>query len=122
MKKKYPARSSGSVFQDGSDQFQYYNDFCKIFTCGKWYHLGRMQAKVIKQLYFASFTKYPWVFGKELLYKAGSKSIYMRDLFKSHMSWHDLIESDKKGNYRLKIQCFTEFDPHPAPKIAPSKP
>ena len=91
-----------SISQDKSTQFQYYNNFSKILFAGKWYHLGIIQARVIKLLYLASLTDSPWVFGKELLYKAGSESIRMRDLFKSQHDWKKIIESDHKGNYRLK--------------------
>lgn len=97
--KKYQVSSP----QDKSPQFQYYNNFSKVLFAGKWYHLGIMQAKVIKQLYYASLTDSPWIFGKELLYKAGSESIRMRDLFKSQSGWKEIIESDHKGNYRLKF-------------------
>jgi hypothetical protein len=85
-----------------SKSFEHYNDFSKIFMYGRWYHLGSIQAKVVKQLYIASFTNYPWVCGKTLLYKAGSGSLRMRDLFKSQNRWQELIISDNKGNYCLR--------------------
>jgi hypothetical protein len=83
--------------------FEYYNDFTKISVSGKWYHLGFIQAKIIKQLYIASFTNSPWICGKTLLYNAGSESQRLRDLFKSQNYWQELIISDYKGNYRLRV-------------------
>lgn len=86
-----------------NNSFQYYNNFAKVFAYGRLYHFGKIQAKVIKQLYEASFTDSPWLFGKELLYNVNSHSICLRDLFKSQPYWQQLIESDKRGNYRLKL-------------------
>lgn len=81
--------------------FSYCNDFAKVLRNGKIYYFGKKQAIVVKQLYEAYGTSSPWVFGKELLYNAGSKSIQMKDLFKKNKSWNDLIISDGQGNYRL---------------------
>ncbi|NRB10100.1 MAG: hypothetical protein HRU35_00545 [Rickettsiaceae bacterium] len=83
--------------------FIYYNDFAKVTAGNKMYHFGNMQAKVIKQLYVAASTDSPWVFGKQALYKAGSRSLCMRDLFRSQPKWRKLVESDKRGYYRLII-------------------
>jgi len=79
------------------------NNFAKVFIHGRLYHFGIIQAKVIEQLYAASLTNSPWVCGKELLYQAGSKSIALRELFKSQTNWQQLIESDRKGSYRLRL-------------------
>ena len=81
--------------------FKYYNEFAKVITGGRIYHFGRIQAKVISQLYAASFTNSPWLFGKDILYKAGSHTTRVSDLFKSQPNWRLLIESDRRGNYRL---------------------
>ena len=83
--------------------FRYYNNFTKLFAHGRLYHFGKVQAKVIKQLYEASFTDAPWLVGKVLLYNAGSGSSCMRDLFKSQAHLQQLIESDQRGSYRLKL-------------------
>ena len=81
--------------------FTYYNDFAKIVVDNNIYHFGNIQSKVIKQLYLASSTDSPWLFGKELLYNAGSSSIRISGLFRSKPKWRKIIESDKRGYYRL---------------------
>ena len=83
--------------------FTYYNDFAKIVVGNDIYHFGNIQAKVVKQLYLASNTHSPWLFGKELLYNAGSRCICVRDLFRSQPKWRKLIQSDRRGYYRLII-------------------
>jgi len=82
--------------------FQQYNNFAKVFAHGRLYHFGTIQAKVIEQLYAASVTSFPWLCGKELLHKAGSRYLILRDLFKSQNNWQQLIESDRRGSYRLR--------------------
>jgi len=42
--------------QNKSPQLQYHSNFSKILFAGKWYHLGIIQAIVIKQFYHASLT------------------------------------------------------------------
>ncbi len=81
--------------------FIYYNNFAKVVVGNNIYHFGNIQSKVIKQLYLASNTDSPWLFGKELLYNAGSRCLSVRDLFRGQPKWRQLIESDKRGYYRL---------------------
>ncbi|NRB10184.1 MAG: hypothetical protein HRU35_00995 [Rickettsiaceae bacterium] len=83
--------------------FIHYNDFAKVITKGEIYHFGKMQSQVIKQLYEVANSNSPWLFGKELLYKAGATTMRLSDLFKSQPKWRNLIESDRRGNYRLKL-------------------
>lgn len=79
------------------------NNFGKVIFRGKMYHFGTLQARVIKQLYLASFSSSPWLFGKTMLGKASAHSLTVRDLFKSQKNWRDIIESDGRGYYRLKL-------------------
>ena len=66
--------------------------------------LGARQAQVVKLLHEAALTGNPWRNGKELLRIAGSQSNRMHDLFKSKKAeWPLLIESDRRGLYRLAI-------------------
>jgi len=64
---------------------------------------GPYQAKVVAALDEASDTPNPWRSGKELLQAAGSDSRNIGELFRSKSGWRDLIESDGRGYYRLKI-------------------
>ncbi len=81
--------------------FIYYNDFAKIIAGNKIYHFGNIQAKVIKQLYVAASTDSPWIFGKQALYNAGSSTIRMSGLFGSKLKSQEIIQSDRRGYYRL---------------------
>ncbi|MFD1985676.1 hypothetical protein ACFSOZ_24825 [Mesorhizobium newzealandense] len=69
------------------------------------FHLGPMAAAVIRELHSASLTAEPWCSGKELLYKARSKSNNVGDLFRRHIhpSWRLLIEYRHHGKYRLAV-------------------
>ncbi len=90
--------------------FIYYNNFTKVVVGNNIYHFGNIQSKVIKQLYLASNTDSPWLFGKELLYRAGSSSIRMSSLFRSHINWRQVIESDKRGYYRFNSNLILKND------------
>ena len=67
--------------------------------------LGAIQARIVKLLHEAALTAVPWRPGKTLLTEAGSTSIRMVDIFKSQPDWRQLIASDKRGNYRLRVVC-----------------
>ncbi len=67
------------------------------------FRFGPVQAKVVRMLHVASMTDQPWRSGKDLLAEAGSNSLRLSDVFKSQNNWQDLIESDERGDYRLRV-------------------
>ena len=54
-------------------------------------------------LHAASTTQNSWIAGKVLLAEIGSESATIRELFKSKVKWTELIESDGRGKYRLRL-------------------
>ena len=64
--------------------------------------LGPVCSKVIMLLAEAAQTDRPWIGGKKLLIAAGSKQSKMSDVFYSVVGWDLLIESDSRGQYRLR--------------------
>jgi hypothetical protein len=77
------------------------NDYREVRTAGLVFHLGPVQARVVRLLCEAASTPHPWLDGKLALSQAGSASTRMGDLFKSQPHWRRLIESDGRGRYRL---------------------
>jgi hypothetical protein len=75
---------------------------CEYVYNGNPLSFGAIQSNIIKQLAEARTTGKPWVHGKILLHKAGSQAIRMRDIFKSQAMWRELVESNKRGHYRLR--------------------
>lgn len=71
----------------------------------KLFFFGPIQAHVIKLLHDAALTAAPWRLGKTLLTEAGAASTKMVDVFKSQPDWRELIASDRRGHYRLKVTC-----------------
>jgi hypothetical protein len=67
------------------------------------FHLGPIQARIVKQLHRAALTDQPWRSGTELLEGAGSASTKIADVFKSKRHWRRLIESDGRKKYRLRL-------------------
>ncbi|MDX1950290.1 MAG: hypothetical protein SFT90_07335 [Rickettsiales bacterium] len=88
---------------DSKNSFEFSADFREVKINGEYFGLGEMQANIVKYLYEASKTDLPWVNGKKLLQNVNSNSFVMRDVFKSHSNWKNLILSDGKGRYRLNI-------------------
>jgi len=82
------------------------NDFAEITLEGRDYTLGPIQAKVVRILYQAAATEFPWLHGQKVLAEAGSKCTRISDLFKTQPGWRKLIQSDKRGKYRLNINFF----------------
>lgn len=78
-------------------------DYRNVTLAGRRYELGAKQALVVRKLHDGLKAENPWVSGKELLEAAGSEAAKIRDLFKSQARWEDLIESDRKGRYRLRV-------------------
>lgn len=88
----------------GSGFFESDNNFKCVKLKGKRLYFGNIQASVVAQLFEASKTENPWVYGKTLLNHAGSQSFVMRDVFRRNDGWQDLIHSDGKGYYRLNAE------------------
>jgi hypothetical protein len=85
-------------------QFAHSAGYREVTIKGHRITLGPRQADVVRQLHEAALTGSPWRNGKELLMKAGSESTRMHDLFKSKgADWSLLIDSDRRGLYRLAI-------------------
>ncbi len=78
-------------------------DYRYIKLNGNEHHFGDVQARVIEQLHDAAQSHKPWVHSKTLLYESGSNAVRLRDLFKSNKDWNDVIESNKRGYYRLNV-------------------
>lgn len=76
---------------------------CQDVRCnGEHFRLGAIQAKVVRALHDAAGRGEPWQSGKAILAKAKSRSLKMSDVFKSQKNWRLLIESDRRGDYRLR--------------------
>lgn len=76
---------------------------------GKPLSFGAIQSDIIKQLAEARSTDKPWIHGKILLHRAGSQAVRMRDIFKSQSVWRELVESNKRGHYRLKADLKVDI-------------
>ncbi|MBK1883770.1 hypothetical protein JIN85_15230 [Luteolibacter pohnpeiensis] len=76
--------------------------FRSIHLEGKQYHFGSMQAKALEILYQAGKDNHPWCNGKQLLAEVGSQSYTLSNLFKRKPIWRKLIQSNKRGFYRLR--------------------
>lgn len=81
--------------------FSHTTDYRDVSIGGVSFTLGPIQAQVVRLLHKHPLDKAGWCCGKKLLAKAGSSSIRMADVFKSQPNWRKLIESDRRGNYRL---------------------
>ena len=84
--------------------FSQRNDFSEVTLGDRTYTLGPIQAQVVRILYDAATTASPWRHGKLVLAEAGSSCTRMADLFKTQPEWRKLIQSDRRGKYRLNIK------------------
>lgn len=66
--------------------------------------LGAVQAQVARLLHQAALSDSPWLTGKTLLTEAGATSLRMSDVFKSQKQWRQLIQSDGRGRYQLRLK------------------
>lgn len=93
--------TDGLVIRTGTREFHYK---------GEPMRLGLIQADIIKQLAEARQDGMCWVYGKTLLHRAGSQAIRMRDIFKSNSRWHEIMESDRRGHYRIREHIPVNLD------------
>jgi hypothetical protein len=84
--------------------FSHRNDFSDVTLGDRTYTLGTIQAKVVRILHDAATTVAPWRHGKLVLAEAGSSCTRMADLFKTQPEWRKLIQSDRRGKYRINIK------------------
>jgi hypothetical protein len=87
------------------DDFRVEGSFTRVTCAGRIYTFGPAQAAVVRQLYEGATAGTPWRSGKDLLAGADTRVTKLVDLFKRKVdpSWRDLIESDGRGMYRLKV-------------------
>ena len=84
--------------------FYHRPDFSEVTQGNRIFRLGPIQAQAVRILYEAADTPSPWRNGKQILTEAGSSCTRMADLFKTQPDWRRLIQSDRRGNYRLNTK------------------
>lgn len=84
-----------------AQSFTHSTDYRHVSIHGVEFTLGPIQAKVVRLLHKHPREQSGWCSGKLVLDKAGSNCVRMADVFKSQTHWRKLIESDRRGNYRL---------------------
>jgi hypothetical protein len=95
-------RQAGHTVADGV-AFKHDADYRNVRLGSTEMALGVVQAQVVRALHGAALTDQPWLDGKRLLSGAGATSMRMSDVFKSKTGWRDLIVSDRRGRYRLRL-------------------
>lgn len=93
----------GDGLCSGRPGFSASADFRHVCCDGQHFRLGVVQARVMRELHRACDAGEPWQNGKQLLARSRSGSMRMADVFKSQPNWRDLIESNGRGHYRLKL-------------------
>lgn len=89
--------------QTPEQKFMYDTGYREVRNRGFRFQLGAIQAEVVRVLHAAAEAGQPWQNGKTILTAAGSRSLKMVDVFKSKPEWRELIQSDGRGNYRLRF-------------------
>jgi len=91
----------------GNECFAHLPDYSQVSLNGETYlFTGEIQRSAIRCLHVAARTKQPWLAGKFLLKEAGSSDLSMRvrNLFRRHPAWGPVIESNGRGQYRLRVE------------------
>lgn len=91
----------GGIEREAEIRFEQRHDFSEVMLGERTYILGVIQAKVVRILHEATATQCAWRHGKAVLAEAGSSCTRMSDLFKTQPEWRKLIQSDRRGRYRL---------------------
>lgn len=95
-----PASAPSSGFKEVASQ-SFDPTYRSVQADGEQYYFGEMQSKIIRLLAEAAQQGTPWRSGKALLQEAGSQSYSLSNVFKRHPIWKQVIQSDRRGYYRL---------------------
>jgi len=87
----------------GSADLRQFHDYRQVRIGSLAFTFGPFQAEVVRRLHAAAKAGTPWCMGKAILADAGAASTRMVDIFKSQKHWRELIDSDGRGKYRLRI-------------------
>jgi len=82
-------------------EFQYADNYSFVVMRGLEFHLGALQAAVVRILHQGVFDPQNWRLETEIQQEVQCGSI--SDLFKRHSNWPELIERVGKGRYRLNL-------------------
>lgn len=94
----------GDTPRSSTRGFSQRNDFNEVTLGDRLYTLGPIQGRVVQILFESATAGFPWRHGKAVLAEAGSSCTRMADLFKAQPDWRKLIQSDRRGRYRLNIK------------------
>jgi hypothetical protein len=81
-------------------------DYSEVTLGDRTFKFGPIQARVVCLLHEAAESGSPWRCGKVVLAEAGSSCTRLSDLFKTQPHWRRLIQSDRRGCYRLNTKFF----------------
>jgi hypothetical protein len=98
-------RPSSTTDTDEGGAFSHNSDFSSVSRGGQEYHLGSRAAEIMSFLHQASQTSHPWVTVERLeteLNHDSRKKLRLRDAFSDGQTYKSLVESDRKGRYRLR--------------------
>jgi len=99
-------------------EFSASGDYRHITLNGEVFHLGDVQARIVEQLHDALRSRTQWVHGKKLLDNADSQAMRLRDVFKGKKDWEKIIESNRRGYYRLNIENENVIDKKKATSLS----
>jgi len=91
----------------GNGCFSHSPDYSQVSFNGAIYlFTGAIQRSAVRCLHAAARTKQPWLPGKLLLKDAGSTdaNLRMANLFRRHPAWGAVIQSNGRGQYRLRTE------------------
>ena len=91
----------------GNGCFSHLPDYSQVSLKGEFYlFTGEIQRSAIRILHAAAQSEQPWLTGKILLRQAGSNDVSMRmaNLFRRHPAWGPVIQSNGRGQYRLRTE------------------
>lgn len=99
------AESDANPVSLDENAFWHARDYSEIRLHGKTYRFtGEIQMGAVRFLHAAALTNKPWQSGKAVLKAAKSTDSAgkMGNLFGGHPCWGPLVESDRRGKYRLR--------------------
>jgi hypothetical protein len=96
----------GNAPRPSSNQFSHDPTYEHVRLGKRDFSFSKLQSIVVEKLHQSAMSGRPWVHGDELRDQIGFDTVHLSGLFRRQKHWRELIASDRRGYYSLRIESL----------------
>lgn len=96
----------GNAPLPSSNQFSHDQTYEHVSLGKRDFSFSKLQSTVVEKLHRAAKSGQPWVHGDDLRDQIGFDTAHLSGLFRRQKHWRELIASDGRGYYSLRIEVL----------------